>query len=330
MTVTKASAALVCFAAALMLPVLANAQTYPSRPITMVVPFPAGGPSDVVSRIMAEGMSRHLNQQVVIENVGGAGGTIGTARVAAATADGYTILSAGMGSIVAAPALYANLKYDPNTDLEPIGLSSHAPVAIVAKKDFPADDLKSFIAYVKKNAGNVRQAHGGVGAASHMACLLFNTQLGLSPNSVPYKGTGPALNDLVGGHVDYFCEQVVSVASSAKGGSIKAFAVSSAEPIVAMPNVPSARTSGAPEYDMSVWSAILAPKGTPRPIVDVLAAALDKTLDDPEVAKRLAILGGIVPPKAERGPDYLRKLVATDIKRWSPILRDAAAASKGK
>jgi tripartite-type tricarboxylate transporter receptor subunit TctC len=309
---------------------LSHAQDYPSRAITMIVPFPAGGPSDVVSRIMAEGMSRHLGQQVVIENVGGAGGTLGTGRAATSDANGYYILSAGMGSVVAAPALYPNLRYDPVKDFEPVGLTSHAPAAIVARKDFPAKNLKEFITYVRKNGNNVKQAHGGVGAASHMACLLFNTQLNLTPNSVAYRGTGPALNDLIGGHVDYFCEQVVSVAEAVKGGTIKAFGVSSDGPTPALPDVPVASKAGAPDYKLSIWSAILAPKGTPKPIVDKLAAALDKTLDDPAVAKRLETLGGIVPPKSERGSAYLGKLLKSDIERWDPILRKAAAESPKK
>src|SRR5450756_239970 len=178
----------------------------------MIVPFPPGGPSDVVARIIAEGMSRVLNQTIIIENVGGAGGTIGTARVAAATPDGYTLLAAGMGSHVAAPALTPNLRYDSTKDFEPIGLISNAPVAVVARKDFPAKDLKEFIAYVKAQGDSVKQAHGGIGSASHMACLLFTSQLGLKPKLIPYRGTGPALGDLIGDHVDFFCEQVVSVA----------------------------------------------------------------------------------------------------------------------
>jgi tripartite-type tricarboxylate transporter receptor subunit TctC len=303
-------------------------QNYPTRTITMVVPFPAGGPSDVVARIMADGMGRQLGQNIVIENVGGGGGTIGTARAAAAAPDGYTLLGAGMGSHVSAPALFANLKYDSTKDFEPIGLASNAPVAVVAKKDFPAKDLKEFIAYVKKNGLNVKQAHGGIGAASHMACLLFTTQAGLKPNSIAYRGTGPALNDLVGGHVDFFCEQVVSVAPSVKGGLIKAYTVSGNERSAALPDVPSAKEAGLPSYQISIWSAIFAPKGTPKPIAAKLSEALSKALDDPAVIKRLADLGGTVPPKAERGPEHLAKVLKADIARWDPILKQAMAESK--
>jgi tripartite-type tricarboxylate transporter receptor subunit TctC len=305
-----------------------GAQTYPARNITMIVPFPAGGPSDVVARIMADGMGRVLGQTIVIENVGGAGGTTGTARAAAAEPDGYTLLGASMGSHVAAPALFANLKYDSTKDFEPIGMASNSQVAVVAKKEFPAKDLKEFIANIKKNGMNVKQAHGGIGSASHMACLLFNSEAGLKPNSVPYRGTGPALNDVVGGHVDYFCEQVLSVAPSVQGGTIKAYAVSGNARSAALPDVPSAKEAGLPKFQISIWSAIFAPKGTPKPIVAKLSDALNKTLDDPAVIKRLADLGGTVPPKAERGPDYLEKTLKADVARWDPILKQAMAESK--
>ena len=299
------------------------AEDYPTRPITMIVPYPAGGPSDVVARIMADGMSKVLGHNIVIENVGGAGGTIGTARAAGAEHDGYTLLAASMGSHVSAPALYANLKYDSTKDFEPIGLTANAPAAVVARKDFPADNFKDFVAYVKKNGDNVKQAHGGVGSSSHMACLLFTSELGLKPNLVAYRGTGPALNDVIGGHVDFFCEQVVSVQGAVRGGTVKAYVVSGNERSPALPNIPSAKEVGAPDFQINIWSAIFAPKDTPKPIAAKLSEALSKTLDDPAVAKRLLELGGTVPPPAQRGPDYLAKLLRTDIARWNPILKAA-------
>ena len=322
------------FAVALiaMLPLVAApamaADTYPSRAITMIVPYPPGGPSDVVARIIADGMSKQLKQSIVIENVGGAGGTIGTARAATAAGDGYTILAASMGSHVAGPAFYPNLRYDATKDFEPVGLTAHAPAAIVARKDFPANNLKEFIAYLKQNGDKVKMAHGGLGASSHMAGLMFISQLGLKPTQIAYRGTGPALNDLLGGHVDFFCEQIVSVAESVKGGNIKAFGISATAASPALPNVPPAKDAGAPQYLMSIWSAVYAPKGTPKPIVDKLAAALDKTLDDPAVRDRLVGLGGIVPPKADRGPASLAKLLKAEIARWSPILKSAAASTQ--
>ncbi len=299
------------------------ADTYPSRPITVVVPFAAGGPSDVVARVVTDHMAKTLGQPMVIENVGGAGGTVGTARVASADPDGYTLLAASMGSHVAAPVLTPNLKYDAARDFEPVGITSHAPAVVVARKDFPAKDLKEFIAYVKQNGDKVRQAHGGIGASSHMACLLFNTQLGLKPSSVAYRGTGPAVNDVIGGHVDYFCEQVLSVAEQVKSGTMKSYAVSASEPLPVIPNVPPAKEAGAPEYQMSIWSGMFAPKGTSKEVVAKLAGALDKALDDPAVSKRLQELGGTVPAKAERNPEAFGKLVKAEMARWEPILKEA-------
>jgi tripartite-type tricarboxylate transporter receptor subunit TctC len=301
------------------------AQDYPVRPITMIVPYPAGGPSDVVARIVADGMSRVLGQNIVIENVGGAGGTIGTARAAEARPDGYTLLGASMGSHVSAPALYPHLKYDSSKDFAPVGLTLHAPAAIVARKDFPAKDFAEFVTYLKKNADGVKQAHGGIGSSSHMACLLFTSQLGLKPSLVGYRGTGPALNDVIGGHVDFFCEQVVSVKGAVKGGTVKAYAVSGVDRSPALPDVPSAQEAGDPNFAINIWSAIFAPKDTPQPVLDRLAGALDKALDDPNLQKRMIELGGTVPPTADRGPAPLAKLLKADIARWDPILKQAAA-----
>ncbi|MFZ5691065.1 MAG: Bug family tripartite tricarboxylate transporter substrate binding protein [Pseudomonadota bacterium] len=327
MTARRASVAALTLAAALLLPSMAFAQTYPTRPITVVVPFPAGGPSDVVARIVTEAMSKQLGQTMVIENVGGAGGTLGSGRVASAEPDGYTLLAGSMGSHVAAPVLTPNIRYDSERDFIPIGITADAPAVIVARSDFPANNLKEFVAYVKANGDKVKQAHGGVGASSHMACLLFNTQAGLKPTLVAYKGTGPAMNDLLGGHVDFLCEQSVSVASQVRSGKVKAFAVSTAGKMDALPQVPPAKEGGV-NYEMSIWSGIFAPKGTPKPVIDKLAAALDKALDDPTVIKRLNDLGGAIPKKAERSPAQFDKLVKSEIVRWKPILQKAAPEAK--
>ena len=300
----------------------AFAQDYPARNITVVVPFPAGGPSDVVARIVAEAMGRTLGHTLVIENVGGAGGTIGSARVATASPDGYTLLAGSMGSHVAAPVLTPNIKYDPAKDFVAIGPTAHSPAVVVARKDFPARDFKEFAADLKENGARFKQAHGGIGASSHMACVLFNTAIGASPTSVAYRGTGPAMNDLVGGHVDYFCEQSVSVIEQVKAGSIKAYAVSAGERLASLPDVPTAKETGV-NYDMSIWAGIFAPKGTPAPVVAKLADALDKALDDPGVTKRIADLGGSVPGKAERTPAAFEKYVKNEIDRWGPILAAA-------
>src|SRR5438132_7645074 len=219
-------------------PLEASAQSYPSRPITVVVPFPAGGPSDVVARIVTEQMGKILGQSMVIGNVGGAGGTIGSARVAAASSDGYTLLAGSMGSHVAAPVLTPNLKYDAERDFAPIGFTAQSPAVIVARKDFPADNLRQFVEYLKQNGDRVKQAHGGIGASSHMACLLFTARAGVKPSLVAYRGTAPALSDLIGGHVDFFCEQAVSVAPQILAGTIKAYRVSSRERLAILPDVP--------------------------------------------------------------------------------------------
>src|ERR1039457_3170340 len=289
---TAAMSAVALVAGISCLATAARADDYPSRTIALIVPFPPGGPSDVVARMIADGMSRVLNQTMIIENGGGAGGTIGIARVAAATPDGYTLLAASMGSHVAAPVLTPGIRYDSAKDFEPIGLTANAPIAVVARKDFPAKDLKEFIAYVKEHGDNVKQAHGGIGASSHMACLLFTSQLGLKPKLIPYRGTGPALGDLIGDHVDFFCEQVVSVAPAVKGKSIRAYVVSGDTRSSALPDVLSAKQAGIPEFQLSIWSAVFAPKGTPKDILAKLSGALGKALDDPAVAKRLADLGG--------------------------------------
>ena len=304
----------------------AQAQPYPSRPITVVVPFPAGGPSDVVARIVAEHMGKVLGQTMVIENVGGAGGTIGSGRVASGPPDGYTLLAGSMGSHVSAPVLTPNIKYDSQRDFEPIGFTAHAPAVIVAKKDYPARDLKEFVASVKRGGETVKQAHGGIGASSHMACVLFSASAGIKPTQVAYRGTGPAMNDLVGGHVDYFCEQAVSVTGQITSGAIKAYAVSSPKRLATLPDVPTAKEMGI-DYEMSVWAGIFAPKGVSQEIVDRLADALDKTLDDPGVQKRLTDLGGAIPGKEERNPAKFDAFVKAEIARWSPILKAAGGTN---
>jgi tripartite-type tricarboxylate transporter receptor subunit TctC len=302
----------------------ARPQDYPSRSITVIVPFPAGGPSDVVARIVTNQMSNILGQSMVIENVSGAGGTLGSARAAAAAPDGYTLLAAAMGSHVAAPVLTPNVKYNPLTDLVPIGVTSHSPAVIVARKDFPAQDLKEFVAVLRQQGGAVKEAHGGVGAASHMACLLFTAEIGAKPTLVAYRGSGPALNDVVGGHVDFLCEQSLSVAESVLSGSVKAYAVSAGERLASLPNVPTAREAGV-NYEMSVWSGLFAPKGTPPEIVARLADALDQALDDPGVRATLTKLGGSIPVKAERTPAAFDRFVRSEMARWAPVLAATGA-----
>src|ERR1700730_11215611 len=297
----------------------ARAQDSPSRPITVIVPFPAGGASDVVARIVTNQMSKTLGQSIIIENVSGAGGTIGSARAAAATPDGYTLLAAAMGSHVSAPVRTPNVNYDPLRDFVPIGITAHSPAVIIARKDFPAQDLKQFVAVLRQQGLAVKQAHGGIGSSSHMACLLFTAEVGAKPTLIAYRGSGPALNDLMGGHVDFRCEQSVSVADQVLAGSVKAYAISASERLAMLPNVPTAKEAGV-NYEMSVWAGLFAPKGVSPKVIAKLADALDKALDETVVRETLAQLGGSIPSKAERNPAAFECFVRSEITRWAPIL----------
>jgi tripartite-type tricarboxylate transporter receptor subunit TctC len=293
----------------------------------MIVPFPAGGPSDIVARIAADGMSKQLGHNIIVENVGGAGGTLGSGRAAEAAGDGYTILAASMGSFIAAPFFYPNLKYD-TKDFEPIGMSANAPAAISISPQVPASNLKDFIAWAKTKGADVKQAHGGLGGTAHMACLMFNQTAGITPTMVGYRGMGPGMNDLMGGHVDMACEQAVVMAGAIQGNKVKGLVIAGPTRLPALPDMPTSQEAGLPAFQLNIWSGVFAPKGTPPEVVAKLAAALDKALDDPATAERLGKLGGTVPPKAERGPDFLRKGIGTEVARWSPILKEAAATAK--
>ena len=299
---------------------------YPERPITMIVPFAAGGPTDVTARIVGEHMSRTLGQQIVIENVAGAGGTTGISRAAAATADGYTIMMGHMGTHGAAPAVYPNLKYNPTRDFEPVGLAAGTPILIVAKKDFPAKDLKEFVAHVKANGPKLNEAHAGVGSVSHTTCTLLHSIVGVQPNRVAYRGTGPALNDLVAGQVDYMCDQIVNLTPQIQGGTIKAYAIATAERNPALPNVPTTKEAGLPQFQVSAWNAIFAPKGTPKDVVAKLNDALVKALDDANTRKRLLELGGDIPDRPGRSPEALAKLVQSEVARWATVFKQVGGA----
>lgn len=301
----------------------ASAQDYPTRPITMIVPFAAGGPTDVIARIVGENMSRTLGQQIVVENVAGAGGTTGITRGAQSKPDGYTLMMGHMGTHGAAPALYKNLKYDPTKDFEPIGLAAGTPILIVAKKTFPPKDLKEFVAYLKANGDKVNEAHAGVGSVSFTTCTMLNAQLGVKPTLVAYRGTGPALNDLVAGQVDFMCDQIVNLVEQIKGGAIKAYAIAIPQRAPALPDVPTTKEAGLPDFQVSAWNAVFAPKGTPKEIVLKLNAALVKALDDDNTRKRLLDLGGVIPDKAGRTPEYLASFVKSEVERWTPILKAA-------
>jgi len=301
---------------------VAQAQSdFPKRNITMIVPFAAGGPTDVVARIVSEHMSRTLGQSILIENVVGAGGTTGATRAARAHNDGYTLVMGHMGTHAAAVALYANLAYKPDVDFEPVGLAAGTPILILAKKDFPAKTLKEFVDYVKANNTTLNMAHAGVGSVSHTTCLLLSSILQVKPVSVPFQGTGPAMNALVGGQVDYMCDQIVNAVPQIQAGTIRAYAIGTPERSPVLPDVPTTTEAALPQYQASAWNAVFAPKGTPKEVTQKLADALDKALDDPAVRKRLLDLGSDIPGKDRRGPQALGTLVKTEIDKWTPIIK---------
>lgn len=306
----------------------AQAQSWPTHPITMVVPFAAGGPTDAIARIVAEQMSKALGQQIIIENELGAGGTTATARVAQAKPDGYTIMMGQMGTHGTAPAVYPKLRYNPVTDFAPIGMAALAPVLIVGRKDLPPKDLKELIAYAKTNAAKLNEAHAGVGSISYTSCTLFNAAMGVKITQVAYRGTGPALNDMLAGQIDLMCDQVVTYVEQVKGGTIKAYAIASNERSPALPNVPTTKEAGLPAFQLIAWNALFAPKGTPSDVITRLNAALDKALDDDNLRKLLGEQGGIVPPKAERSAAWLQVFVKSEVERLTPLLKAAIEAKK--
>jgi tripartite-type tricarboxylate transporter receptor subunit TctC len=301
------------------------AQDYPTRNITIIVPFAAGGPTDVIARIVGDDMSRTLGQQIVIENIVGAGGTTASTRAMQANPDGYTLIMGHMGTHAAAVGLYPKLAYDPRTDFEPIGVVAGTPILILAKKDFPAANLKEFIAYVKANVDKLNMAHAGVGSVSFTTCLLLNSILNVKPTAVPFNGTGPAMNALVGGQVDYMCDQIVNAVPQIKGGTIKAYAIATLGRNPALPDLPTSKEAGLPEFQVSAWNALFAPKGTPKPIIDKLNAALGKALDDPNTRKRLLELGSDIPAGEARTPQALAELVKNEVARWTPLFQATGA-----
>lgn len=298
---------------------------YPDRPITMIVPFAAGGPTDTVARIVGEHMGKTLGQSVVVENVSGAGGTTGITRGAQSKPDGYTIMMGHMGTHGAAPALYPSLKYDPTKDFAPVGLVAGTAILIIAKKDFPATNLKEFVAYLKKNPDKVNEAHAGVGSVSFTTCTMLQSILGTKTARVAYRGTGPSLNDLVAGQVDFGCDQIVNVVSQVQAGTIKAFAVASPQRSAVLKDVPTTKEAGLPEFQVSAWNAVFAPKDTPKDVMAKLNGALVKALDDAATRTRLLELGSVIPDRPGRTPEALQALVEKEVARWTPILKAAGA-----
>jgi tripartite-type tricarboxylate transporter receptor subunit TctC len=299
------------------------AQDYPTRAVTLIVPFAAAGPSDVAARIISEHMSRTLGQRLVVENVVGAGGTTGSLRAMRANPDGYTLQVGHTGTHAVAVSLYPNLGYRPDIDFEPIGVVVYQSLLITARKGFPAADIKEFVAYVKANSEKLNLAHTGVGSNSFTYALLLNSTLGTKPALIPFGSNAPAMTALLAGQVDYFMGTILDVAPHLESAAVKVFAFGGAKRHPLLPCVPTTVEAGLPNLDSAPWWALFAPKGTPRAILDKLSDALDKALDDENTRKRFLELGGDVPDKEMRGQQALAKIVKNDIARWAPIIKAA-------
>lgn len=299
---------------------------YPEREIKIVVPFTAGGPTDVVARTMAEAMRKALNSPVVVENLDGAGGTRGPGIVAKAKPDGYTLLVHHIG-MSTAPALYRKLAYNPMTDFEHIGIINEVPMTFIARKDFPAANMKEFVQLVKKDANKWNMANAGLGAASHLCGMLFQSALNANLTTVAYKGTGPAMTDLMGGQVDFMCDQTTNTTPRIKAGSVKGYAVTTKQRLKTegLSQLPTVAESGLPNFEVTVWHGLYAPKGTPKEALDKLNAALNTALKDPEVAKRFEGLGTAPVGPEKATPAYHKQLLQSQIDLWGPIIKKAGA-----
>ncbi|WP_442578204.1 tripartite tricarboxylate transporter substrate-binding protein [Mesorhizobium sp. ASY16-5R] len=300
----------------------ANAQTYPERTITVVVPFAAGGPTDTVTRLVAEAMSKDLGQQIVVENVGGAGGTLGAGRVASADPDGYMLLLHHIGMATAA-TLYRKLAYDTLNAFDYVGLVTEVPMTIVARKDFEPADLKGLVEYAKANADKVTVANAGIGAASHLCGMLFMSAIQTPLVTVPYKGTGPAMTDLLGGQVDIMCDQTTNTTKQILGGTIKAYAVTTPKRLDVLPDVPTTDEGGLPGMQVAIWHGLYAPKGTPAEVTERLSKSLQLALKDPNVVARFAELGTVPSPEPDATPAALKAKLEGEITRWKPIIEAA-------
>ncbi|GGJ32969.1 tripartite tricarboxylate transporter substrate-binding protein [Neoroseomonas lacus] len=315
------SVAITAVAAGLATPALAQAN-FPNRPISMVIPFAAGGPTDTVGRLIAQAMGADLGQPVVVENSGGAGGTIGAQRVASARPDGYTILlhHIGMATI---PTLYRRLAYDPVNGFEPIGMVTEVPMTLIARRNIEATNLSELVALIRQRGEGLNYANAGIGAASHLCGLLLMKAVDTRMTTVPYRGTGPAMNDLVSGTVDLMCDQTTNTTEQIRAGTVRAFAVTTPERIAALPDLPTSAQGGLPGFEVSVWHGLYAPRGTPAAIVARLNQALVKALQDPAVASRFADLGTAPVPIARATPEVHRAFWQADIAKWRPLIQAA-------
>jgi tripartite-type tricarboxylate transporter receptor subunit TctC len=308
--------------AGLLLTGTANAQKYPDKPISLVVPFAAGGPTDTIARLLATQMSKSLGQSVVVENVPGAGGTVASAKVAKSKPDGYTIYIHHMG-MATAQALYDKLPYDPLKDFEYIGQVADVPMVLLGSKNFPPNNFKELEAYIRANKDKVTMANAGPGAVSQLCGLIFQSRLGVRVTTVPYKGTGPALTDLVGGQVNILCDQTTQTIPFIKDGKVKVYGVTTPKRLSALPNVPTLDEQGMKGFDVKVWHGIYAPLGTPKPVLEKLNVALKKALTDPDLKARLDSSNIDIVPVAKQNGESLKSHLDAEINRWGPIIRKA-------
>jgi tripartite-type tricarboxylate transporter receptor subunit TctC len=294
----------------------ADAQQWPARPVTLVVPFAAGGPVDTIARIIAARISELLGQQMVIENVGGAGGMTGATRVAKSAPDGYTVLLSGSAVLAQNPTFHKRSPYDPVADFAHAALFSDSARVLIARKDFPATDLKEFVAYVKNHQNTLQYGSAGAGSGAHTCAILLDGAMGTKITHVPYRGAGPAMQDLIGGRIDYMAEQISTATPQIKAGTVKVYATLGLERAPGLDNLPTADELGMKGLDCGAWSAFSFPKGTPKEIVDRLANASSDAIDTPAVVDRFKAIGVVVAAKDRRSPEYLTKFVQTEIERW--------------
>ncbi len=303
-------------------PLPAVAQEFPNRVITMVVPFAAGGPGDVIARLVGSAMSQKLNQQIIVENALGAGGTIGTHRVARAAPDGYTILLMHVGQATSV-SLYRKLPYDPVNDFEKIGLVTDVPMILVARPDYPPRDLKELVAYVRERGDKVLFAHSGIGSAAHLCALVFMNATGANMTLVPYKGGGPALNDVMAGHIDFYCDPATGPTPLIQAGKLKSYGVTTKARLPTLPDLPTTEEAGFPKIEVSTWYGLYAPRGTPKPAIEKLMLALQGALADPTVIARFRELS-MEPVSQDRAtPQALDAFLKAEVEKWAPIIKAA-------
>jgi tripartite-type tricarboxylate transporter receptor subunit TctC len=310
------------FVAAAALAASAAAQQYPTRNVTMLVPYAAGGPTDTVARVVAQSMTKPLGQTVIVENRPSAGGILAPEQVKNSKADGYTILIHHVG-MATTPALYRQLRFNPLADFDYIGLINDVPMTLIARGNFPAKDFNEFLDYVKKNKEKVTYAHAGIGAASHLCGMLFQSAIQTDFLTVPYKGTAPAMNDLLGGQVDFMCDQTTNTTSQIKGGKVKPYGVTSLTRVPTLPDIPTLNEQGLKGFEVGIWHGLYGPKGMPKPVSDKLVAALQETLKDATVQQRFAELGATTYPPEKATPAALQQHLKAEIDKWTPLIKKA-------